>query len=291
MRKKAPVAASRFIDDLPSKSQIFEYWKQRLPELVSLSIGANQDAEPADFIVATNTTSEGRTWPGANFALLEIVSLFSVATSLRDPLAASLCRGGSHNAHPDHQKENAVTVTTLDPKTALIVVDLQMRDVPLPTVHPMDDVVKRVRALTEAFRGHGLPVVLVNVAGVTPRPREQPLRQFLAGWTGLIPELNQQPRDQVVTKHTPGAFTNADLEPHLRSLGVMQVVISGVATSNGVEVTARQIYELGFKVTLATDAMTDLHADAHTYSITRIFPKIGETGTTQEIIDVLKRST
>ena len=147
-------------------------------------------------------------------------------------------------------------------------------------------------ALTEAFRAHGLPVVLVNVAGVTPRPTTQPRNQgqFLAGWTDLIPELNQQPQDDVVTKHTPGACTNADLEAHLRSLGVIQVVISGVATSNGVEVTARQIYELGVKVTLATDAMTDLHADAHTYSITRIFPKIGETGTTQEIIDVLKRS-
>jgi nicotinamidase-related amidase len=182
-----------------------------------------------------------------------------------------------------------MAVTTLDPKTALIVVDLQQRVVSLPTVHPMDDVVKHVRALTEAFRGHGLPVVLVNVDGVAPRPTEQP-RNLLAGWTDLIPELNQQPQDHVVKKHTPGAFTNADLEAHLRSLGVMQVVIVGVATSNGVEVTARQIYELGVKVTLATDAMTDLHADAHTYSITRIFPKIGETGATQEIIDLLERS-
>ena len=180
-----------------------------------------------------------------------------------------------------------MSVTTLDPKTALVVVDLQQSVVSLPTVHSMDDVVKHVRALTEAFRGHGLPVVLVNVDGVAPGRTE---REFLAGWTDLIPELNQPPKDRVVTRHTPGAFTNADLEAHLRSLGVMQVVIVGVATSNGVEVTARQIYELGFKVTLATDAMTDLHADAHTYSITRIFPKIGETGTTQEIIDVLKRS-
>jgi nicotinamidase-related amidase len=32
------------------------------------------------------------------------------------------------------------------------------------------------------------------------------------------------------------------------------------------------------------------HADAHAYSITRIFPRIGETGTTQEIIDLLERS-
>jgi nicotinamidase-related amidase len=51
----------------------------------------------------------------------------------------------------------------------------------------------------------------------------------------------------------------------------------------------RGAYELGFNVTLAVDSMTDLSAEAHVNSIARIFPKLGETGTTQEIIDVLKR--
>ena len=182
-----------------------------------------------------------------------------------------------------------MTVTILDPKSALIVIDLQKGIASLPTAHPIDAVVKHVVTLTDAFRGHGLPVVLVNVAGGAPGRTEQPRghREFPAGWTDLIPDLNPQPQDHVVTKHTPGAFTNTDLEAHLRTLGVTQVVIVGVATSNGVEVTARQAYELGFNVTLATDAMTDSRADAHAYSITRIFPRIGETGTTQEIIDLL----
>jgi len=68
---------------------------------------------------------------------------------------------------------------------------------------------------------------------------------------------------------------------------VTQVVIVGVATSAGVESTARQAHELGFNVVLAIDAMTDLNPDAHANSLTRIFPKLGETGTTQEIIDRL----
>jgi hypothetical protein len=33
--------------------------------------------------------------------------------------------------------------------------------------------------------------------------------------------------------------------------------------------------------------MTDTNPDAHINSITRIFPRLGETGTTQEIIDLL----
>ena len=185
-----------------------------------------------------------------------------------------------------------MTVTTLDPKTALIVIDLQKGIVSLPAAYPMEGVVQHVSALADAFRGRGLPVVLVNVAGGAPGRTEQPRghRELPAGWTDLIPELNQQPRDHVVTKHTPGAFTNTGLEAHLKALGVTQVVIVGVATSNGVEVTARQAYELGFNVTLATDAMTDLQADAHVYSVAHVFPRIGETGATRQIIDLLERS-
>ena len=185
-----------------------------------------------------------------------------------------------------------MTVTALDPKTALIVIDLQKGIVSRPIAHPMEEVVKHVGALADAFRAQGLPVVLVNVAGGAPGRTEQPRghMRFPDGWTDLIPELNQQPHDHLVTKHTPGAFTNTGLEAHLRGLGVTQVVIAGIATSNGVEVTARQAYELGFNVTLATDAMTDGRADAHDYSITRVFPRIGETSVTQEIINLLKTS-
>lgn len=186
-----------------------------------------------------------------------------------------------------------MTVAVLDVKTALLVIDLQKGVVSLPGgAHPMEEVVEQACALTSAFRRHGLPVVLVDVVGGAPGRTEQPRaqRELPAGWTELIPELNRQPQDHVVTKHTPGAFTNTDLESHLRSQEVTQVVIVGVATSNGVEVTARQAYELGFNVTLATDAMTDLHADAHAWSVTRVFPRIGETGKAQEIINLLERS-
>jgi nicotinamidase-related amidase len=69
------------------------------------------------------------------------------------------------------------------------------------------------------------------------------------------------------------------------------VVSAGVATSAGVESTARHAHELGFNVALAVDAMTDTSADAHHNSITRIFPRLGETGTTPEIVDLLEAAS
>ena len=73
----------------------------------------------------------------------------------------------------------------------------------------------------------------------------------------------------------------------MKQKAVTQVVITGVATGTGVESTARPAYEQGFNVTLAIDAMTDLCTEAHTYSVTHVFPRRGETGTTQQIIDLL----
>jgi nicotinamidase-related amidase len=200
--------------------------------------------------------------------------------------------GASHLAEWSTPKENRMAITTLDPKTALIVIDLQKGIVGLPTVHPSGEVVKRASALAEAFRRHHLPVVLVNVTGGAPGRAEQARRggQFAADWTELVPELNRQPQDHTVTKQTWGAFTNTDLNEYLKKLGVTQVVIAGVATSAGVESTARFAHELGFNVTLAVDAMTDMNADAHANSVTRIFPRLGETGTTKEIVGLLDKT-
>jgi nicotinamidase-related amidase len=187
-----------------------------------------------------------------------------------------------------------VTLTTIDPKTALIVIDLQRGVVQLPAAaHPMETVIANSASLADAFRGYGLPVVLVNVTGAPSGRTERSAAGGAVrpdGWDILIDELNQRPSDHLVTKKTRGAFTGTDLEKYLRDNGVTGVVIAGVATGSGVESTARHAHELGFNVTLATDAMTDMSAEVHENSVLRIFPGIGETGTTAEILDLLASS-
>jgi nicotinamidase-related amidase len=187
-----------------------------------------------------------------------------------------------------------MTLSTLDPRTALIVIDLQAGVVGLPSAHPMDGVVQKSVQLVRAFRIHQLPVVLVNVIGApsgrTERGGGGSARALPEGWDTLIPELDQQPGDHTVTKKTRGAFTGTDLDEYLRRADVTQVVIAGVATGSGVESTARHAHELGYNVTLATDAMTDGNAVVHENSVTHIFPGLGETGTTDEIIALLART-
>ncbi|ACI52153.1 isochorismatase hydrolase [Gluconacetobacter diazotrophicus PA1 5] len=184
-----------------------------------------------------------------------------------------------------------MTLTVLDPRTALVVIDLQKGIVGFPTVHPVAGIVASAAALAAAFRRRGLPVVLVNVTGGAPGRTERSfsLDGMPPDWADLVPELDAQPGDLRVTKTTWGAFASTDLARQLRALGVTQVVLAGIATSLGVESTAREAHAMGLNVTLALDAMTDLSPEAHDNSVQRIFPRLGETGSTRQVIDLLER--
>jgi nicotinamidase-related amidase len=187
-----------------------------------------------------------------------------------------------------------MTLTTLDPTVALVVIDLQRGIVGLPTAHPVADVVRHAADLAAAFRRREQPVVLVTVAGGAPGRTDAsrsgqapPVRA--TGWDDLVDELDVQPGDHLVTKRTWGAFQNTSLDADLRGLGVTQVVLAGVATSAGVESTARHAHELGYHVVLVTDAMTDRSGEAHLNSVERVFPRIGETTTTADVLEMLAR--
>ena len=177
-------------------------------------------------------------------------------------------------------------LTALDPVTALVVVDLQQGVIGLPSAHPVPGVIANAAALAGGFRRRKLPVVLVNVAGRAPGRTEARVTAFPASpeWFELLPELGRDPSDILVTKYTWGAFHGTALDLQLRRRHVTQVVLCGISTSAGVETTARSAYEHGYNVTLAVDAMTDSSIEAHRNSLERIFPRLGETGSTAEVL-------
>jgi nicotinamidase-related amidase len=182
-----------------------------------------------------------------------------------------------------------VPLTQIDPTAALVVVDLQAGVVGLPMAHPTPDVVARSAQLAGAFRDRGRTVVLVNVEGTPPGRTEVALgaAEPPPGWSDRVPELGSAPDDVLVTKHGWSAFSGTGLDEVLRARGVTQVVIAGIATTLGVESTARAAHELGYHVTLVVDAMTDLTAEAHDHALGRIFPGLAETGTTQDVLALL----
>jgi nicotinamidase-related amidase len=183
-----------------------------------------------------------------------------------------------------------MAVTKLDDICALIVIDLQKGIAGLPAAHPIPEIIGRAAQLARAFRERGLPVVLVNVTGMAPGRTDaaRPKFAFPPHWAELVPELERHPDDHLVSKQRVGAFLGTDLDAYLRGRGVTQVVLTGVATSAGVESTARNAYDLGYHVALVVDAMTDLDAGKHYHSVEKIFPWLGETATTADVLKLLQ---
>ncbi|QXO16797.1 MULTISPECIES: cysteine hydrolase [Vibrio] len=185
-----------------------------------------------------------------------------------------------------------MAITQIDNKTALIVIDLQHGIVALPPQQTVPGVLENAAQLISAFHQHQQPVVLVNVAGAAPGRVDRGLGSHGSlpdNWSTLVDELPRHSDEILITKQNWGALINTELHQQLQALGVTQVVVIGIATSIGVESTARQAFELGYNVTLCSDAMTDLNLDNHAHSIAAVFPMLGEVGTTQDLLNVLNR--
>jgi nicotinamidase-related amidase len=184
-------------------------------------------------------------------------------------------------------------VTAINPACALVVIDIQKGIVAQPAAHPVAGVIENVVRLVDAFRTHARPVVLVRVGWSKGRGDAIETRVQHSGPTGDLPPgfieyveaLRPDPEhDILILKHQWGAFYGTELELQLRRRGITDVVLCGVSTSIGVESTARNANELGFNLTFASDAMTDRDGAAHDRAIDLIFPRIGEIGTTDEIL-------
>jgi nicotinamidase-related amidase len=185
----------------------------------------------------------------------------------------------------------------LDPrKTALVLIDLQAGIAALPVQgHTSADVLANAGTLARRFRAAGAPVVLVKVAfpgspdtlkPVTDAPPAGAMTEP-AGWTDLSPELDVQASDIVVLKRQWGAFYGTDLDLQLRRRGIETVVMAGIATSIGVDSTARGAFERGYQQVFAEDAMADLHAEMHVATCKHIFPRMGRVRSTAQVVDAL----
>ncbi|GAB4032950.1 isochorismatase family protein [Spirosoma jeollabukense] len=186
-------------------------------------------------------------------------------------------------------------VTALDPKTALVLIDLQNAIVKIPSVTPAEVILANAAKLVAAFRKAALPIVIVTVdptkatGSTMRRDVTSPMPAALpAEALALVPEIKTEPGDIFITKHTWGAFHETNLDEELKKRSITGIVLAGVATSRGVESTARAASERGYNIAFAQDAMTDVVASAHENSLRTIFPRIGEVDDTDAIIAMVE---
>ena len=179
-------------------------------------------------------------------------------------------------------------------KTALVVIDMQKGMAAMQT-QPYDSkaLLSNNVKLAKAFRESKMPVFLVHVdfsPGLWFQPRTDEafaMRDMPKDWADIVPELGPEPSDVVITKGQWGAFYGTNLDSRLRRGGLDTIVLTGVATTYGVESTARFAYEYGYHQIFAEDAMADLSKEAHDNAINLVLKRLGKVRKTSEILQAL----
>lgn len=180
-------------------------------------------------------------------------------------------------------------------RTALVLIDLQKGIAGMGgTPNPSSEVVKNASRLADAFRKNKMPVFLVHVdftAGTSLKIKSDAQMgnrgEMPADWAEILPEIGPREGDVVITKRQWGAFYGTDLELQLRRRGIDTIVLGGIATTYGVESTARFAYEFGFNQIFPEDAMTDRSDEAHNNAIKYVLGRIGRVRKTDDILKEL----
>ena len=143
------------------------------------------------------------------------------------------------------------------PRRALVVVDVQ-NDYDggnLAIQHPpFRGSVENVARAMDAATAAGIKVVVVKQLA----PEGSPV--FANGSHGgdLHPEIARRPRDHLVEKVLPSAFTGTDLEQWLRANAVDTVTVVGYMTHNCILSTIVHALHMGFSVEFLSDAAGSL---------------------------------
>lgn len=139
----------------------------------------------------------------------------------------------------------------MNPATALLIIDVQAGlDDPSWGSRNNPGAEAVLGRLLAVWREHDWPVVHVQHLSRNPASPLQPGRPGVE----LKPEVRPLAGEVVLQKRVNSAFIGTDLETRLRQAGVRHLVVGGLTTDHCVSASVRTASDLGFEVTLLSDA-------------------------------------
>ncbi|EMF0386326.1 cysteine hydrolase [Enterococcus faecium] len=185
-------------------------------------------------------------------------------------------------------------------KTAFVAIDMQKGIVNNGTLspHTAQSILSNNDLLVRTLKRTAALKVLVNLDISTfPYLSQQ---TDMGGMTASVPPeftdllLKDSLKDTnnmlTITKYNPSAFFGTSLDLQLRRRGIETIILSGVATTNGVYATALDAFQHGYHVVLAEDACSDRDKESHQLFIKKIFPKTARVRSTKQIIEAIQQS-
>jgi nicotinamidase-related amidase len=140
---------------------------------------------------------------------------------------------------------------SISDNAALLIIDVQQGlDHPKYGVRNNPDAERRMAEVLAAWRAKRRPVIHVQHMSTNAGSM---LRPGLPG-NAIKPEVQPLPGEPLFRKNVNSAFIGTELETHLRMEGIDELVIMGLTTDHCVSSTARMAANLGFAVTVLSDA-------------------------------------
>jgi ureidoacrylate peracid hydrolase len=139
-------------------------------------------------------------------------------------------------------------------------------------------VIPNMQRLQAGCRGSGLEVMYTLIRNLTRDGRDRSLDYKITGfsvppgsWDGeVIDALKPLDDEIVIPKTASNVFCSTNIDYILRNLGTKYLVISGVVTDQCVEGAVRSACDIGYLVTLITDACATGSRERHENSLRAI---------------------
>lgn len=161
----------------------------------------------------------------------------------------------------------------------------------------VDDALASALRVREAAHVAGIPVILTNVVyhpkainGGRFFDKARVLRNFVEGnpmgaWAKGLEPLQDE---LVISKQYPSAFFGTSLASTLTSLGVDNVILTGLTTSGCVRASCVDAMSHGFITTVVRDACGDRHEAPHEANLFDMNAKYADVVSEDEIIAHLR---
>lgn len=139
-------------------------------------------------------------------------------------------------------------------------------------------VIPNMQRLQTACRTKGIEVIYAVIESLTKDGRDRSLDYKITGfnvpkgsWDALVLDAIKPLADEIVLPKTSSSvFISTNIDYILRNLGVRFLIMSGLVTDQCISSAVRDACDLGYRVTLATDACATYSQTRHDSSLSHI---------------------
>lgn len=138
-----------------------------------------------------------------------------------------------------------------------------------------ENAVPNMQRLQAACRRAGIEVMYTVIESLTRDGRDRSLDYKIShlhvprgSWDARVLDAIAPAEDEIVIPKTSSSpFISTNIDYVLRNLGVRSLMLAGILTDQCIDSSARDACDLGYLVTVATDACATLSVERHEWSL------------------------